>query len=103
FPCSNASPAGEYGGWWSLTPLGHDKTRYRRSVGVCPSWNDFSMHIECTLKKGTAVIVGETESADCKPGPHDCSSPHAAFTTFLPRNSSHQVFINTRSADRGKY
>ena len=103
FACSIATPAAEFGGWWSLEPLGSDRAKYRESVGICPSWNDLTMRVSCTLKKGTAVIIGATESASCVPGPNQCSKAPATFSSQLHRTSAHQVFINTRSPDLKKY
>ena len=103
FPCSLADPATEFGGWWSLEPLGRNKAAYRSKVAVCPSWNDFGKQVKCTLKKGSAVVIGATESAACVPGPNACTTAPASFTVGYPAQSSHQVFINTRSPDRTKF
>jgi hypothetical protein len=102
FSCAFTPPAGEFGGWWSLEPLGN-KATYRKANAICPSWNDFTMKVSCTLKKGTAIIVGPTETASCTAGPHSCSSAPASFTVSYPRSTTAQVFINTRSPDRAKF
>ena len=103
FACSLLDPAAEFGGWWSLEPLGGDKAAYRKKVAVCPSWNDFGKQVKCTLKKGSAVIIGATQSARCVPGPNACTAAPASFTVGYQAQSSHQVFINTRSPDRTRF
>jgi hypothetical protein len=61
------------------------------------------MKTSCTLKKGTAVIVGPSQSAKCTPGKHSCTSAPTGFTVTYPASTSHQVFINTRSPDHAKF
>ena len=86
FPCSIATPASQFGGWWSVEPLGTDRAGYRESVGICPSWNDLTMRVSCILKQGTAVIIGATESASCAPGPNQCSKAPASILDAAAQN-----------------
>ena len=95
FSCAFEPPAAEFGGWWSLTPPSADKAKYRKDTAVCNSWNDFSMKVQCTLKKGTVVAVGSTQSADCAKKPAGCAALPAAWPKRFASSPEHQVFINT--------
>ena len=98
FACSENSPAGKIGGWWSLLPFPSSKAAYRKANGVCHSWNNFSHKVVCTLKKGTVVAVGPTQSAACKPGPNACAKK-PAWPALFAATPDHQVFLNTYGLD----
>ena len=105
FPCSENSPAGKIGGWWSLAGFPDSKSDYREANGVCHSWNNFTHKVVCTLKKGSVVAVGPTQSAACKPGPNDCATK-PKWPALFPANPNHQLYLNTykrSDADLGKF
>ena len=104
FACGIAKPAAKWGSWWSVVPLPGPRMKndYRESVGVCDAWNDFSMQVECTLKKGTVVAIGPTQAADCasdnaaNTSAHGCKGKTpAAWHKKLPSKPTHQVYLNT--------
>jgi hypothetical protein len=111
--CGIDRPSGPYGGWWSITPLpaGSKRESYRQKMAVCPSWNDFQKKITCTLKKGTVIAVGPTQSMDCKADNHakesqpGCQAVVAKWKDQFPASGNHQVFLNIygRDADRAKF
>ena len=103
FSCSIAKPSTETGGWWSLAPLPSAKKAYRKDTAVCSSWNDFSMKVTCTIKKGTVIAVGPTQSADCSKKEPGCAKVPAGWEPYFAASPEHQVFINVYSPDREKF
>ncbi len=105
FTCSGAAPAAQYGAWWSFQSP-KSKHDYRVRNAVCPSWNDFSMKETCTLKKGTVVAVGPTQSKTrCDLGPN-CAAKPADWPVDYKASNELQVHLNLRSrlaADIGKF
>ena len=95
FNCAFNPPAAELGGWWSLTPPSANKAQYRRATAVCNSWNDFSMKVQCTLKRGTVIAVGSTQSANCSQKPAGCAALPREWARRFGSSPEHQVFINT--------
>ncbi|MBS2023375.1 MAG: hypothetical protein JST92_13270 [Deltaproteobacteria bacterium] len=104
FACGITRPAAKWGSWWSVVPLpgASMKEDYRASVGVCSSWNDFSMMVECTLKAGSVVAIGPTQAADCGSDNAASTSNNGCkgktpktFTTRLPAKPTHQLYLNT--------
>lgn len=89
------SPAAEFGGWWSLTPPSADKAGYRKDTAVCSTWNDFSMVVECKLKKGTVVAIGTSQSAECSEKPPGCAKLPKEWAPRFASSPEHQMFINT--------
>lgn len=106
FTCGYNPPALEFGSWWSLTPPPSDKVAYRRATAVCNTWNDFTKKVQCTLKRGTVIAVGPTQSATCTARPAGCTAlPHGWAPRFAS-SPEHQVFINTyrrTPADLGQF
>ncbi len=103
FSCSIAKPAGELGGWWSLTPLPSAKKAYRKSMAVCNSWNNFDRKVSCTLKKGAVVAVGPTQSADCSATVQACAKRPTSWPKNFGASPDHQVYINTYSPHRSQF
>ena len=111
--CGLDRPSGEFGNWWSLVPLpsGAQRDSYRQKMAVCPSWNDFQKKVACTLKKGSVIAVGPTQSMDCTKDNHakkaeaGCSAVVARWKDRFPSSGNHQVYLNlyARDADRPKF
>jgi hypothetical protein len=95
FACSFDPAALEKGSWWALSPPDADKAAYRKKTAVCNTWNDFSMVVRCTLKKGTVVAVGSTQAANCTDKPKGCAALPKSWTPRFAASPEHQVFINT--------
>ena len=103
FNCSIAKPAGEIGGWWSLTPMPIGKKGYRKSMAVCNSWNNFDRKVTCTLKKSAVVAVGPSQSADCSATVQACAKRPASWPQNFAASPDHQVYINTYSPHRSRF
>ncbi len=111
--CGLDRPSGEFGNWWSITalPAGSHRDDYRKKMAVCPSWNDFHKKVSCTLKKGSVIAVGPTQSMDCtadntaKRAQSGCAAVIAKWTNKFPTSGNHQVYLNMygRDADRPKF
>ena len=111
--CGTKSQSGEFGSWWSVMPLpaASGREEYRRKMAVCSSWNDFKMKVTCTLKKGSVIAVGPTQSMDCTADNHakekvpNCAATAKGWKDKHPANGNHQVFINLfgRDAERGAF
>lgn len=56
------------GSWWSADKPAGNVTQYQRANAICQEWNDLAWEVKCTLKKGTVIAVGPTQSANCKIG-----------------------------------
>lgn len=98
FECGGQHPAGQYGGWWGLTRPQGSKEDYRNSVAICPAWNDLSMITTCTLAKGTAVLIGPTQSVSCDGTAvlsDTCESAPDGWEDPRSATTSPQLFINT--------
>ena len=111
--CGIDRPSSEFGNWWSIVPLpaGSHRDAYRQKMAVCPSWNDFDKKVTCTLKKGSVIAVGPTQSMDCtkdnraKAGEAGCPAVLARWKDKFPASGNHQVYLNLylRDADRPKF
>lgn len=61
----NASYASRLGGWWSLQNPSAEYTdvdEWRAENAVCATFNTATTITKCTLKSGTQVIIGYTQS-----------------------------------------
>lgn len=52
----------ELGQWWTFTPPSGTVDRYRKKYAICTAWNDLTWISVCTLKAGSTVVVGPTQS-----------------------------------------
>jgi hypothetical protein len=53
------------------------------------------MIVQCTLKKGTVIAVGTTQSAKCTDKPAGCAQLPQEWKPSFASSPEHQVFINT--------
>jgi hypothetical protein len=56
------------GAWWTADRPSGKVNDYRVKNAICPDWNTLKWVAKCTLKKGSLVAVGPTQSASCKTG-----------------------------------
>lgn len=82
------------GPWWTAErPSGTDQD-YRAKNAICPGWNELKWVAKCTLKKGTLIAIGPTQSARCSTG------------EFYPANNTQQIYVDNYSPKHvscGKY
>ncbi len=75
------APLNDYGGtnrigaWWSADKPAGKVFDYRRQNAICQEWNTLAWAVKCTLKPGTLVAVGPTQSANCRTGDHFAANP----------------------------
>ena len=94
FPCSDDSVAGPFGSWWSFEDF-QQKHIARERNAVCNEWNDLSVKHVCTLKAGTVIAVGPTQSARCRTRPvPGCPERPKAWPAEFKATIQHQVFLN---------
>lgn len=70
------------GAWWSADKPSGKGGDYRRNNAICKEWNDLTWEVKCTLKKGTTIAVGPTQSANCKDG------------DSFPANPTLQIYVD---------
>lgn len=64
------------GAWWTADKPNGTRDDYRRNNAICEDWdNQLAWEVKCTLKKGTVVAVGPTQSANCRQGPSFQANP----------------------------
>lgn len=110
--CGVDRPSSEFGGWWSLVPLPAVAARetYRTKMAVCHSYNDMTKKVTCTLKKGSVIAVGPTQSISCtdnqlKKSAPGCAAVIAKWPASYPASGNHQVYLNLfkREAERDSF
>ena len=111
--CGVERPAGAFGSWWSLIPLpvASKRVEYRAHMAVCEPWNDFSKRVTCTLKKGSVIAVGPTQSADCtsdnqaRVAEAGCRDVVGHWPKTYSASSHHQAYLNLfgRDAERAAF
>jgi hypothetical protein len=74
------------GAWWTAErPSGKAKD-YRIKNAVCEDWNTLTWVARCTLKKGSIVAVGPTQSTKCKKNGENYSA-----------NNTQQIYVDNYS------
>ena len=68
------------GAWWSFWWPSGTKDAFRAGYAVCPEWSALNRVISCTLKPGSTIVVGTTQSTDCA-------------NVTLPATATLQVFL----------
>ena len=78
----------EFGRWWALDrPVGPRAT-YRQEFAICTAWSALDRLVSCDVKRGSALVIGTTQSVDCDEGPY-------------PKSALHQVYLrNDLAADK---
>jgi hypothetical protein len=79
-----------YGRWWSLERPHGSRDQYRAGYAICPEWSALDRLISCRLKPGSRIILGTTQSMQCK-------------DTTYPKSADIQVYIPNDSQTRTIY
>jgi hypothetical protein len=74
-----------YGRWWSLTRPAGSRETYRSDYAICPAWSALDRLTSCTIKAGTVIVIGPTQSAACDTGGY-------------PKSALNQVYIRNDAA-----
>ncbi|MDX8400917.1 MAG: hypothetical protein R8K20_11830 [Gallionellaceae bacterium] len=91
-----ASYASRLGGWWSLQNPSAEYTdvdEWRAENAVCATFNTATTITKCTLKSGTQVIIGYTQSIYNPP------TPSYAECVYPDNNTSLQVSVQNYPVD----
>jgi hypothetical protein len=79
-----------YGRWWSLSRPEGSREQYRSAYAICPEWGALDRLISCQLKPGSQIVLGTTQSMECK-------------ETAYPKSADIQVYIPNDSATKAIY
>lgn len=79
-----------YGRWWSFDlPVG-PRDQYQYVNDICPEWSPLDVVSSCTIKVGTKVVIGPTQSAQCIGSLIPAS---AVNTVYIPNDSRNNVLF----------
>jgi hypothetical protein len=82
---NSTNPGSQFGSWWALTKPAGKTADYRKDYEICYQWSPLDKLVQCTLKVGTTVVVGNGQSAKC--------SDYLEY----PVSEAQQVFIESAS------
>jgi hypothetical protein len=71
--------ASQYGSWWALTRPNGSRDAYRQDYGICPNWSALNRLTACTVKPGTVIVIGSTQSVQCDDGSYGVSPSSQVF------------------------
>jgi hypothetical protein len=71
--------ASQYGSWWALTRPSGSRDAYRQDYGICPNWNALNRLTVCSVKPGTVIVIGSTQSVQCDDGSYGVSPSSQVF------------------------
>jgi len=74
-----------YGRWWSLTRPAGSRDAYRADYAICPAWSALDRLTSCTIRPGTLIVIGPTQSAACDTGAY-------------PKSAKNQVYVRNDAA-----
>lgn len=74
-----------YGRWWSLSRPEGSRDAYRADYAICPAWSALDRLTSCTIKAGTLIVIGPTQSASCE-------------TDTYPKSAKNQVYVRNDAA-----
>lgn len=79
-----------YGNWWSFSLPKGPRNKYQVDNDICPEWSPLNIMSSCTIKVGTKVVVGPSQSAQCT-------------ASLLPASAVNQVYIPNDSRNNLLY
>ena len=80
----SARPHTKFGAWWSLKPPGGSREDYRVANAICPEWSPLDRVVSCELRPGTQLVLGTTQSAECRGGLAYAPSPE--LQVYVPND-----------------
>lgn len=69
----------QFGSWWALTQPAGSRDAYRQAYAICPSWSALNRLTSCTVKLGTVIVIGTTQSVQCEDGSYGFSPSSQVF------------------------
>jgi hypothetical protein len=78
------------GQWWSFSPPSASRQSYREENVICPTWSALDRMSVCTLKKGTLIVIGPGQSADC---PERRYAQSATNQVYVPNDSLQKKIV----------
>ncbi|MBQ4864803.1 hypothetical protein J8L98_24265 [Pseudoalteromonas sp. MMG013] len=78
---NSTNPNSQFGQWWSFQYPSGTIADYRKNYEICYQWSPLDKLVQCTLKIGTNVVVGNGQSEQC--------SEYLSY----PVSAKQQVFI----------
>lgn len=69
----------QFGSWWALTQPAGSRDAYRQEYAICPSWSALNRLTSCTIKLGTVIVIGTTQSVQCEDGSYGVSPSSQVF------------------------
>ena len=80
-----------YGKWWTFDLPKGPRDMYRVKNDICPEWSPLDKLSSCTIKVGSKIVVGPSQSAKCADG------------SVLPASAANQVYIPNDSRNNVLY
>ena len=69
----------QFGSWWALTQPAGSRDAYRQEYAICPTWSALNRMTSCTVKLGTVIVIGTTQSVQCEDGSYGVSPSSQVF------------------------
>jgi hypothetical protein len=79
---NSTNPNSQMGSWWAFYRPSGLIAQYRADYEICYQWSPLDKMVNCTLKTGTRVVVGNGQSAMC-----------SQYLNY-PASAAQQVFIS---------
>lgn len=73
-----------YGRWWALSKPSGARDAYRESYAICKNWSALDRLVSCTLKPGTQIVIGTTQSINCDDGAYPKSANLQVYVPNTP-------------------
>lgn len=79
---NSTNPGSQLGHWWAFDRPEGSVAAYRKNYEICYQWSPLDALVQCSLKPGTKLIVGNGQSAQC-----------SAYLAY-PASATQQVYID---------
>jgi hypothetical protein len=76
----SSKPYTLYQRWWTFALPVYPREKYQLDHDICPEWSPLNIMSSCTIKVGTKVVVGPSQSVQCT-------------STLMPASAVNMVYI----------
>ncbi len=77
---NSTNPNSKFGSWWTFNRPEGKVAKYRENLEICYQWSPIDRMVQCKLKAGSKVVVGNGQSARCSEYlTYDVSSAQQVF------------------------
>jgi hypothetical protein len=90
----------QYGSWWALSRPSGSRDTYRQDYGICPNWSALNRLTVCTVKPGTVIVIGSTQSVQCDDGSYGVSP---SSQVFIKNNAATGLLAVENCQDQGAW